>query len=145
MLQCVTTYKAVEEAKSCWPMIFNGKYNGLVSEKITSRGGADPKVENSIFNPSFTNVSKLKMKKTWIGQMMHQIVVFNHISLFTKFEPNPLAHIDLLLAGYILHGACWMVIGQCVNGFGSIKDNHIYEIGKRTLVSICLALGNHFY
>ena len=27
-----------------------------------------------------------------------------------------------------------MVIGQCVSGFGSIKDNHIYEIGKRILV-----------
>ena len=29
-----------------------------------------------------------------------------------------------------------MVIGQCVSGFGSIKDNHIYEIGKRKLVCV---------
>ena len=27
-----------------------------------------------------------------------------------------------------------MVIGQCVSGCDSIKDNHIYEIGKRKLV-----------
>ena len=26
-----------------------------------------------------------------------------------------------------------MVIGQCVSGFSSIKDNHKYEIGKRKL------------
>ena len=38
-----------------------------------------------------------------------------------------------------------MVIGQCVSGFGSIKDNHIYEIGNRKLVddSLFVLLSAH--